>query len=609
LILPDLLPGSGGGAASRSGPNSAGAGRNLQDGGVLSQRLAAANPPRSAAAGRHTELQGEGGQMQFDPNMPAARVEAMRAQGHWRDEILGDYLDRCLAEVPDKTAVADFNTMTGKASRWSYREFAAVVERIAVGLAELGIEKNDVVSCQLPNWWQFTALAFACARIGAVLNPVMPIFREREVKFMLGFAESKIFVVPREFRGFDYPAMVRAIRPELPHLRQVLVVGGEGEAGFAHVLVDTTWEKRRDPRRLFAERRPQADDVMQLLYTSGTTGEPKGVMHTANTLLSNLRPYAARLGLGGEDVVLMASPMAHQTGFMYGLMMPVMLAATAVLQDAWEPKRAAALIATERVTFTMASTPFLSDLTDTVAQGGSDVASLRIFLAAGAPIPRVLVERATKTLGADIVSAWGMTENGAVTTTKLDDPEEKAFHTDGCALPGMEVRVVGPDNRPLPAGEEGVLEVRGCSNFVGYLKRPLLFGHDEDGWFDSGDLARMDADGYIRITGRAKDIVIRGGENIPVVEIEGLLFRHPAVQAVAIVGMPDHRLGERACAFVVPKPAQSFGFAEMIEFLEGQKLAKQYLPERLEIVADLPRTPSGKVQKFKLREMAKDLGP
>jgi cyclohexanecarboxylate-CoA ligase len=546
--------------------------------------------------------------MQFDPILPRARVDAMRARGHWRDEVMGDYLDRCRAEIPDKTAVVDFNSVTGRGSRLSYREFAARTDRIAVGLVELGIEKNDVVSCQLPNWWQFTALVFACARIGAVINPMMPIFREREVKFMLGFAESKLFVVPREFRGFDYPAMVRDIRPELPHLRRVLVVRGEGQDGFEHTLLDTAWEQRRDAKKLFAERRPQADDVMQLLYTSGTTGEPKGVMHTANTLMSNLRPYAERLRLGGDDVVLMASPMAHQTGFMYGLMMPVMLAATAVLQDTWEPKRAAALIATERVTFTMASTPFLSDLTDTVAQEGGDVSSLRIFLAAGAPIPRVLVERATKVLGANIVSAWGMTENGAVTTTKLDDSEEKAFHTDGCAMPGMEVRVVGPDKRPLPAGEEGILEVRGCSNFVGYLKRPQLFGHDADGWFDSGDFARIDADGYIRITGRAKDIIIRGGENIPVVEIEGLLFRHPAVQAVAIVGTPDQRLGERACAFVVPKPAQSFGFADMIHFLENQKLAKQYLPERLEIVAELPRTPSGKVQKFKLREMAKDLG-
>jgi cyclohexanecarboxylate-CoA ligase len=541
--------------------------------------------------------------MQFDPILPQARLDAMYAQGHWRDEVMGDYLDRCRADIPDKTAVLDFNSENRRETRMSYREFAARIDRIALGLADLGVGKYDVVSCQLPNWWQFSALVLACMRIGAVVNPVMPIFRERELKFMLGFAETKVFVVPQRFRGFDHAALARALRPELPHLERVLVVGGDGEESFEQVLLG---DRRPESAVWFTARRPRADDVMELIYTSGTTGEPKGVMHTANTLLSNLRPYAERLELGGDDVVLMASPMAHQTGFMYGLMMPVMLGATAVLQDFWEPKRAAAVIKDERVSFTMASTPFLSDLTDTIAQGGCDVSSLRIFLSAGAPIPRVLVERATKTLGACIVSAWGMTENGAVTTTRLDDADEKAFHTDGCVMPGMEARVVGPGHEPVPAGEEGILKVRGCSNFVGYLKRPNLFGHDANGWFDTGDLARIDDDGYIRITGRAKDIVIRGGENIPVVEVEGLLFRHPAVQAVAIVGMPDKRLGERACAFVVPKPGENFRFADMVAFLEAQKLAKQYFPERLEVVAELPRTPSGKVQKFRLRELAEE---
>ena len=466
--------------------------------------------------------------------------------------------------------------------------------------------ENDVVSCQFPNWWQFTALSLACVRIGAIINPIMPIFRERELKFMLGLAESNVFVIPHEFRGFDYAAMARGIRSELPSLRHLLIVGGEGPESFEQVLLDLQRDADQDATERFKARRPTADNVMELLYTSGTTGEPKGVMHTANTLFSNLRPYAERLRLGRDDVVLMASPMAHQTGFMYGLMMPIMLGATAALQDIWEPKQAATRIGNEHVTFTMASTPFLSDLTDVVETNNHDVSSLRVFLSAGAPIPRVLVERATQVLKANIVSAWGMTENGAVTTTKLDDPPQKAFHTDGCTLPGMEVRITDHVNNPLPPGAEGRLMTRGCSNFVGYLKRPQLYGHDAEGWFDTGDLARIDADGYIRITGRSKDIIIRGGENIPVVEIEGLLFRHPAIQAVAIVGYPDPRLGERACAFVVPKARHTFSQAEMVEFLEREKVIKQYLPERLEIVDELPRTPSGKVQKFKLREIAKD---
>jgi cyclohexanecarboxylate-CoA ligase len=546
--------------------------------------------------------------MQFDPILPPARVKAMKSQGYWSDLILIDYFERCLAEVPDKTAIVDFNSMSQTESRLTYRDLAARVDSIAVGLMQLGVDKNDVVSCQLPNWWQFTALTLACGRIGAVINPMMPIFREREVKFMLGLAESKIFVVPHEFRGFDYSTMVRGIRSELPELHHLLVIGGEGEESFEKFLLDPKRMKDKVANTQFRARRPTADNVMQLLYTSGTTGEPKGVMHTANTLLSNLRPYAERLRLGRDDVILMASPMAHQTGFMYGLMMPIMLGATAVLQDIWEPKRAAKRIGDEGVTFTMASTPFLSDLTDVVGADGYDVSSLSIFLSAGAPIPRILVERATQALKANIVSAWGMTENGAVTTTKLDDSPEKTFHTDGCPLPGMEVRVTDPTNNPVPIGAEGLLKVRGCSNFVGYLKRPQLYGHDAENWFDTGDLARVDAEGYIRITGRSKDIIIRGGENIPVVEIEGLLFRHPAIQAVAIVGFPDPRLVERACAFVVLKPGQTLSQEEMTRFLEQEKLAKQYLPERLVILEDLPRTPSGKVQKFKLREVAKQFG-
>jgi cyclohexanecarboxylate-CoA ligase len=540
--------------------------------------------------------------MQFNPILPPARIKAMREAGLWGDLTLADYFDRCLTDAPDRTAVVDYNSMTMTGSRLSYAELADRAGRIAASLLDSGVEKGDVVSCQLPNWWQFTALVVACARIGAVINPLMPIFREREVRFMLGLAESTVFVVPREFRSFDHAEMARRLRPDLPHLRRLLVIGGNGEECFERVFADE--RAGSDLEQRCAGRRPASDDVVELLYTSGTTGEPKGVMHTPNTLFSNLRPYAERLQLRGEDVVLMASPMAHQTGFLYGLVMPIMLGATAVLQDIWDPNRAAESIARERVTFTMASTPFLSDLSEAVAGGGHDVSSLRIFLSAGAPIPRVLVERSARVLNANIVSAWGMTENGAVTTTQLDDPPEKAFHTDGLALPGMEIQVTDTANRPLAAGAEGLLKVRGCSNFVGYLKRPALYGHDEEGWFDTGDLARIDSQGYVRITGRSKDVIIRGGENIPVVEIEGLLFRHPAVQAVAIVGFADQRLGERACAFVVPRPNATFTYDDMVRFLEEQQTARQYFPERLEIVEDLPRTASGKVQKFRLREMA-----
>jgi cyclohexanecarboxylate-CoA ligase len=310
--------------------------------------------------------------------------------------------------------------------------------------------------------------------------------------------------------------------------------------------------------------------------------------------------------LDAEDVVLMASPMAHQTGFMYGLIMPIALKASAVILDIWDPLKAIDLIRAEKCTFTMASTPFLTDLAKKVTESGKNVPTLATFLCAGAPIPGPLVEQARSVLGTKIVSAWGMTENGAVTLIKLDDPDERAFTTDGLPLPGVELKVVDFDGATLPPGEAGKLLVRSFSNFGGYLKRPHLNGTDAEGWFDTGDLARLDAQGYVRITGRSKDVIIRGGENIPVVEIEALLYRHPAVAMAAIVAYPDERLGERACAVVVPKAGQNIDLPSIVEFMKAQKVAVQYIPERLIVRDAMPSTPSGKIQKFKLREMLRE---
>ena len=544
--------------------------------------------------------------MRFDPILPLERADAMKSAGFWPGRLITDYLDEALAACPDKVALVDFNSMTGRGTTLSYRHLHRLATHAALGLARLGVERDDVVSLQLPNWWEFTVLSLACVRIGAVVNPLMPIFRHREVTFMLEFAESKVVIVPREFRGFDYPAMIAEVRGDLPALRHVLVVEGHPEGSFEAALLVPRHEDEADPAALFGARRPAPDDVTEVQYTSGTTGEPKGVMHTANTLCSNLEVCIRHIGLSGEDVVLMASPLAHQTGFLYGVMMPIVLKAKAVLQDIWDPEVAARRIQDEGVTFTMASTPFLSDLTDSPAAERYDTGSLRIFLTAGAPIPRVLVHRATERLQISVVSAWGMTENGIVTCTRPADPPDKVFQTDGLPVPGMEVRVVDEGDSPLETGQEGRIQVRGMSNFVGYLKRPELYAADGEGWFETGDLARMDGDGYLRITGRAKDLIIRGGENIPVVEVEGALYRHPAVQDVAVVGMPDPRLGERGCAFVVPRPGQSLSLPEMVAFLEKERMAKQYFPERLEILAEMPRTASGKIQKFRLREIAKD---
>jgi cyclohexanecarboxylate-CoA ligase len=541
--------------------------------------------------------------MEFDAVLLPPRRAASIAGGYWHDRTINDDLDACVAACPDKLALTAVRLDSGEVRRFTYRELATLADRIAVGLSRLGVGRNDVVAMQLPNWWQFSLLYLACSRLGAVLNPLMPIFRERELGFMLRHGEAKILVVPRQFRNFDHEGMARSLQSQTPSLTRIVVVDGGGADDFDTLLTKPEWEKGPDAPKILAANRPGPDDITQLIYTSGTTGEPKGVMHSANTLMANIIPYAARLKLGKDDIILMASPLAHQTGFMYGLMMPIMLQASVILQDVWDPAKATELIRQEGVTFTMASTPFLTDLTRVVSETGKGVPSLKTFLCAGAPIPGPLVEQARSALGAKIVSAWGMTENGAVTLIKLDDDDILAFTTDGCALPGAEVRVIDAEGRTVPPGEIGRLVVRSCSNFGGYLKRPQWNSTDAEGWFDTGDLARIDANGYVRISGRSKDVIIRGGENIPVVEIEALLYKHPAVAQVAIVAYPDGRLGERACAVIVPKAGQTIDFAAMTEFLKLQKLALQYIPERLVVRDAMPATPSGKIQKFRLREM------
>lgn len=540
--------------------------------------------------------------MDFDAILLPGRRAASIAAGLWPDTTVNDALDAALATRADHTALVAVEVDSGVERRFSYRQLGSLVDGLALGLHRLGVGAGDVVAVQLPNWWQFTVTHLACMRLGAVTNPLMHIFRERELSFMLRHGEAKVAIVPSVFRGHDFAAMYAGLRADLPHLQHVVVVGDGGPSGFDAVLAGGAAPSRARDVIALPNHRPAPDDIVQLIYTSGTTGEPKGVMHSSNTLLSNVHLFAERLALGADDVVLMASPMAHQTGFLYGLVMPVVLGATAVLQDVWQPERATSLVQAERVTFTMASTPFLADLTRHVADSHTRVPTLRTFVCAGAPIPGPLVEQARATLGTKIVSAWGMSENGAVTLIHLDDDDERAVNTDGTPLRGTEVKVVDEMGDPLAVGESGRLLVRSSSNFGGYLRRPHLNGTDADGWFDTGDLARLDERGYIRISGRAKDVIIRGGENIPVVEIESLLYQHPAVLQVAIVAYPDERLGERACAVVATKPGATLDFDGMVEFLASHKVAKQYLPERLVVVDAMPTTPSGKIQKFKLRE-------
>jgi 3-phosphoshikimate 1-carboxyvinyltransferase len=317
------------------------------------------------------------------------------------------------------------------------------------------------------------------------------------------------------------------------------------------------------------------------------------------------------LGLGKDDRIYVPSPLAHQTGFLYGMWLAFVLGAPQIVQAVWDPQRALGALREARGTFVQAATPFLADLVDAVERGGQAPESLRIFVATGATVPRALAERATRVLGAAVCGAWGSTESCLGTLSAPGDPPEKVWGTDGRALAGVAIRVVDDAGAPLPAKREGHFEVKSGCLFEGYADRPDLTAEalSDDGWYRTGDLATIDEAGYVRITGRVKDVINRGGEKIPVAEVEQLLYEHPAVAEVAVVAMPDPRLGERACAFAALRGGAELDFAAMQRFLAGRGLTKQYWPEALVVVAALPRTASGKIQKYVLRERAKTISP
>lgn len=534
--------------------------------------------------------------MQVDPR----RIAMERERGFWPDRVLTDYLDRWIVEKGNATALIGYREESGTTLRLSWRELGERVARIAHGLASRGVGPGDVVSMQLPNWWEFVAVHLACLRIGAITNPLMPILRHRELSFMIGHAESKVFIAPSSFRGFDHGALARSLSYELPALEHVFLVDGEGADSFEAALL-------AGPAEAAYMRGTPIDGnaLVQLLFTSGTTGEPKGVLHTSNTLLGTILQFIERLECSDRDVVFMPSPLAHQAGFAYGLMLGVILGAPIVLLDIWHPRRAIELMEQHRATYTFASTPFLADLAQFEGIEQRDLRSFRLFVTSGAPIPPIVVKQAQENLGATVIASWGMSEVCSATTTLLSG--HKVQESDGIAMPGSEVKVVDAEGREVPRGQQGSLRVRSASLFVGYLKRPQLYSVDDDGWFVTGDIARMDEEGYIRICGRDKDIVIRGGENIPVVEIEAALYKMPGVLEAAIVGMPDARLGERACAFVAVHPGAKVDLESMRAFLQQQQVSKSFWPERLEILEQLPRNPTGKVLKFVLRQMAQKL--
>lgn len=531
-----------------------------------------------------------------------AHGRAMREQGLWLDKTLDDLLENAIARFPDKKAIVAYRADKGfdkPAKIMTYAELGEAVSKAAGAFAALGIGKGDVVGLMLPNWWEFVVSAYALARVGAVANPLMHIFRERELRFMLGFADAKAIIIPKLFRGHDFETMLDGLRPELPKLEHVIVVDGAGERSFDRLVMQSA----AAPMTAAQGSHAAPDEVSVLMYTSGTTGEPKGVMHCANTLVACGKSLGARLEHDDTAVHFGSTPFGHMTGYAAVMVQALYHGNTIVFPDIWEPKAGVSIMEREGTTHMAAATPFLADIVRLVGEGVARP-GLKTFLCAGAPIPPVIIENARKLMGLNVSSCWGMTESLGGTLTEPSRAHDKSVTSDGRPVHGVEVLIADENQQPLPTGQTGRLYFRGAQQFLGYFRRPGLDGRGPEGWFDTGDLAYRDDEGYIRIDGRTKDVIIRGGENIPVVEIEAILYRHPAITDAALVAYPDKRMGERGCAFVVVKNGSTFSISDLQQWMSEHGAAKQYWPEAVEVIEAMPRTASGKIQKFMLRDQA-----
>ena len=499
----------------------------------------------------------------------------------------------------------------GQRKAITYVDLLERVDRASLALLERGVHPGDVVSVQLPNWPEYVVLLLAIERIGAVMNPLSTILRQHELGQMLGIADSRVFVVPDTFRGFDHATMAMELASITPSLNTVVVAGSHAPAG-AVLWDDFLGELARpvDPRdRAWLDYfRPDANDVTELAFTSGTTGVPKGVLHTHNTAVSTVESTRRRQAVNSKSVVLIFTPVGHNAGYFYGVRIALHAGASIVFQDVFDPEETLSLIERHRVTFTYGAPTHLIDLLAVTDLERYDLSTLDVFMPGGASLPPSVAREAMQRLPGRLCPIFGMTEHGHSTGTDPDTPLEKVCATDGSPQPEVELRIVDGEGRRLGHHQEGRLLLRCPFNFVGYIQGRAFTEEffTADDFFDTGDLAYLDEEGYLRVTGRVKDLIVRGGENVPVKEIEDLLAMHPSVLEVALVGVADARLGERAMACARLRTGASLSLEEVRTFLSQKKVTKQFWPEAVVVLENLPRTASGKIQKNQLRAMLTD---
>ncbi|EFL5812533.1 medium-chain fatty-acid--CoA ligase [Escherichia coli] len=523
------------------------------------------------------------------------RRAAYRQQGLWGDASLADYWQQTARAMPDKIAVVD-----NHGASYTYSALDHAASCLANWMLAKGIESGDRIAFQLPGWCEFTVIYLACLKIGAVSVPLLPSWREAELVWVLNKCQAKMFFAPTLFKQTRPVDLILPLQNQLPQLQQIVGVDKLAPAtsslSLSQIIADNT--------SLTTAITTHGDELAAVLFTSGTEGLPKGVMLTHNNILASERAHCARLNLTWQDVFMMPAPLGHATGFLHGVTAPFLIGARSVLLDIFTPDACLALLEQQRCTCMLGATPFVYDLLNVLEKQPADLSALRFFLCGGTTIPKK-VARECQQRGIKLLSVYGSTESSPHAVVNLDDPLSRFMHTDGYAAAGVEIKVVDDARKTLPPGCEGEEASRGPNVFMGYFDEPELTARalDEEGWYYSGDLCRMDEAGYIKITGRKKDIIVRGGENISSREVEDILLQHPKIHDACVVAMSDERLGERSCAYVVLKaPHHSLSLEEVVAFFSRKRVAKYKYPEHIVVIEKLPRTTSGKIQKFLLRK-------
>lgn len=516
--------------------------------------------------------------------------------GYWGKKTLLDYWNASVKNYGDREFVVD-----DRGYRYTYKEVDEKAGAIAAYFLKMGVRTLDVISFQIPVWSEFILVTVACMKVGAVINPIGICYSGEEVAYLLNLTGSKIFLCPTLHHKTDYEESILSVRKHIKNLEHIVLLDNLKAKISDNV---TLKEILLEYSPLEDEVKANSNDIAVILCTSGTTGAAKGVMLTHNNVIFSEGNFNKELGITKDDIMFMPAPLNHATGFHHGIIAPMLLGAKVVLQSKFDSNDAIKLMNLEKCTYSMGSTPFIYDILKEMKAGNIRLNSLKFYLCGGAPIPGDMVQRAYE-YGIKLCEVYGSTESVPHAFVRLEETLELMGSTSGRAMEGVEVRIVDENRQEVKAGTMGEEISRGPNVFVGYINDKTETDKvlDDEGWFYSGDLCEGDEKGNIHVIGRKKDMIIRGGENLNSNLISDYIEGHPKVKDQAVIGMPDERLGERICAYIVLKAGEeSLRLEEIVEYMKDKKIPKRYWPERIEIIDKIIRTDSGKVKKSLLRE-------